>query len=246
MLGCYLQKPEAEELVEHGFTARVLRAVQAIRSKEVSRLIKDARPKAKKLGTGAALGPQEALPSDSQGLQAERLDKPRQVPSTESTSQHEEKPTSQQKKGRVNAATASAAAATTASTSISSSVSEMKGKGLARQAPKGPPGLPSAGAAQDHGAAADGPAGSEQGGNWEEIEQTDLQARLRFMVPDSRQVFGVPDPSGKLEYGTVFFQPTIDEEATALKGFALVVSVLEVSLALDGCICKQLQLQEVW
>jgi hypothetical protein len=50
-------------------------------------------------------------------------------------------------------------------------------------------------------------------------------AKLRFREPCSRLVFGIPDPTGQLQHGQAFFQPLLDEEATALRGCALVVSM---------------------
>jgi hypothetical protein len=203
-------------LLEHGFTAKVTTAVKAIRSKEVSRLTKDARPRVKPPGPSAALGSQEAVASDGQNLQAQRLDQPRhQMPSPASTSQQKTHPNGNQAKSGLvaHAASATAAAAGAASRARSRSSTEVTRVTNCTPRPSG-----SAAAASGKG---------EGGEGWrelDEVEQTDLQARLRFLVPCSRQVFGVPDPSETLEYGTVFFQPTIDGEPTALKGFAFVVS----------------------
>ena len=51
------------------------------------------------------------------------------------------------------------------------------------------------------------------------------QVKLRFRVPQSRLAFGIPDPTGLLQYGQAFFQPMIDAEATVISGYAVVVSV---------------------
>ncbi|KAK3272180.1 hypothetical protein CYMTET_19511 [Cymbomonas tetramitiformis] len=52
---------------------------------------------------------------------------------------------------------------------------------------------------------------------------SDVKEKLRIRIEDSRLAFGVADPSGLLEYGQCFYQPTIDGEPRALTdGFVLV------------------------
>jgi hypothetical protein len=44
------------------------------------------------------------------------------------------------------------------------------------------------------------------------------EVRARILVDKSRVVFGVADPTGELNYGECFFQPTVDGLTTRLVG----------------------------
>lgn len=44
------------------------------------------------------------------------------------------------------------------------------------------------------------------------------EVRARVLVDKSRVVFGVADPTGELNYGECFFQPTVDGLTTRLVG----------------------------
>ncbi len=48
--------------------------------------------------------------------------------------------------------------------------------------------------------------------------------KLSIMIPKSRNVFGICDPSGTLEYGECFFRPTIDGRPKTLTVGRVVVA----------------------
>ena len=52
-----------------------------------------------------------------------------------------------------------------------------------------------------------------------------LAQRVRILVLDSRSAFLVPDPSGMLSEGECFFQPTIADMPTVIKGKVMMVGV---------------------